>query len=176
MRVPRFGVILPPSEEPGGIAMDTVGAILRAGDGCSFPAKPFDVRVKVEAAETGDAFSLNENLLEPGLWPGPAPHTHPRSSETFCVLDSELEMLVGEEKIQAGTGTCVHVRPGVVHSFANHGTRPVRFLQILSPGSLLKMIEEVGAVLAASAGKPDPAKLAGTFAKHDFHVVERAHA
>jgi len=147
MRVPRFGVILPPSEEPGGIAMDTVGAILRAGDGCSFPAKPFDVRVKVEAAETGDAFSLNENLLEPGLWPGPAPHTHRRSSETFYVLDGEPEMLLGEGKIQAGAGTRVPVRP-----------------------------EEVGAVLAASAGEPDPAKLAGTFAKHDFHVGEQAHA
>ncbi len=156
--------------------MDRDGAVLRAGEGRSFPAKPFEVRVKVEAAETGDAFSLTEYVLEPGLWPGPAPHTHRRSSETFYVLDGELEMLVGEGKIQAGAGTCVHVRPEVVHSFANHGTRPVRFVQILSPGSLLKMIEEVSAVLAASAGKPDPAKLAATFAKHDFHVVEQAHA
>ncbi len=107
--------------------MDRDGAVLRAGEGRSFPVKPFDVRVKVEAAETGDAFSLTEYVLEPGLWPGPAPHIHRRSSETFYVLDGELE-------------------------------------------------KEVGAVLAASAGKPDPAKLAVTFAKHDFRVVERARA
>ncbi len=41
--------------------MDTVGAVLRAGEGRSFPAKPFEVRVMVGAAETSDAFS---NVVE----------------------------------------------------------------------------------------------------------------
>ena len=46
----------------------------------------------------------------------------------FYVLDGILTMRLGDETQQLGPGTFVCVPPGVVHTFANHGDRPVRFL------------------------------------------------
>jgi hypothetical protein len=63
----------------------------------------------------------------------------------------------------------VHVPPGAVHTFSNPGPDRVRFAQIVCPGSLLTMIEEIVGLL--QAGVQDPAKIAAVFRRHDSEVV-----
>ncbi len=100
------------------------------------------MRVKVESAETGGAFAFIEYTLPVNVWEGPAPHVHHAGSEMFYVLEGTLQMLVGDESVAVAAGTCVHVPSGAVHAFANPGLSAVRFLQIVSPGSMLTMIED----------------------------------
>jgi glyoxylate utilization-related uncharacterized protein len=72
------------------------------------------------------------------------PHIHHREDEAFWVLEGELEILVGEDRFKAGTGTFVHLPKGVLHSYRNVGSTPARFLTLLVPAGLEKYFEEVG--------------------------------
>lgn len=142
--------------------------VLADGEGRVIPAA-VDLHVKVESAETGAAFALCEYVMPPGGYKGPPPHIHRSGSETFYVLDGTLEMLTGTETIKATAGACVHVPAGAVHTFTNPGPGAVRFLQIVSPGSLLTMIEEVSALI--HAGVEDQDEIAAAFRRHDTEVV-----
>lgn len=143
--------------------------VLHPGEGRVVPAGPFDMRIKVESAETGGAFAFGEYVMQPNVWEGPAPHIHHSGSETFYVLEGTLEMLIGKETVKATAGTCVHVPAGAVHKFSNPGPGAVRFSQIVSPGSLLTMIEEISALL--QAGVQDRDQIAAVFRRHDTEVV-----
>lgn len=85
------------------------------------------------------------------------------------MLEGTLEMLVGTETVRATAGTCVHVPAGSVHKFSNPGPGAVRFSQIVSPGSLLTMIEEISALL--QAGIQDRDQIAAVFWRHNTEVV-----
>jgi mannose-6-phosphate isomerase-like protein (cupin superfamily) len=147
------------------------GRVLAAGHGRAVRAGPFDMRVKVESAETGGAFAFIEYTLPANVWEGPAPHIHHAGSETFYVLEGTLQMLVGDKSVAVTAGTCVHVPSGAVHAFSNPGPGAVRLLQIVSPGSLLTMIEEIVALL--EAGIQDRAQIAAVFRRHESEVVAR---
>ncbi len=143
--------------------------LLAAGEGRAIPSGSLELRVKVESAETGAAFALSEYVMPPTGWKGPAPHVHRSGSETFYVVDGTLEMLAGAKTIKAVAGTCVHVPAGAVHTFSNPGPGPVRFLQIVSPGSLLTMIEEVSTLVDADIQERD--QIAAVFRRHDTEVL-----
>ena len=145
------------------------GRVLGPGEGRAVPGGPLETVVKVESAETGGAFAFIEYAMLPSAWDGPEPHIHNSGSETFFVLEGTLQMLVGDQTIAATPGTCVHVPPGAVHTFSNPGPDRVRFAQIVCPGSLLTMIEEIVGLL--QAGVQDPAKIAAVFRRHDSEVV-----
>jgi quercetin dioxygenase-like cupin family protein len=64
---------------------------------------------------------------------GAGPHIHKRHSDSFYVLEGELEFNVGDETHRAGPGGFVSVPPGIVHAFTNPGPGPVRFLNAHTP-------------------------------------------
>jgi mannose-6-phosphate isomerase-like protein (cupin superfamily) len=64
---------------------------------------------------------------------GPPPHSHAAEDDAFYVLEGELTLLLGDDELVAGAGTFVLVPPGVTHTFANRGERPVRMLDIHAP-------------------------------------------
>ena len=70
-----------------------------------------------------------------GAYEGPDPHTHEDHTDSFYVLEGELELTLGEETFLAGPGTFVAAPPGVRHGFKlpAHGRR-VRFLNMHAPG------------------------------------------
>src|SRR5690242_13625279 len=65
---------------------------------------------------------------------GAGPHFHRQHVDSFYVLDGELELTVGGERIRARPGTLVAVPPEVVHSFDHESPEPVRFINIHAPG------------------------------------------
>ncbi len=70
--------------------------------------------------------------LAPGLQ-GPAAHIHDDEDDAFYVLDGDLRFVVDEQEISAAAGTFVLVPPGVMHTFMNLTSRPVRMLNIHAP-------------------------------------------
>lgn len=134
------------------------------GQGRSFSVGPSRVRVKVDSLLTGDRFALIEWTIPPGA-PAPPKHVHLEGSETFYVLEGELQFPLADRVKRASAGTCLHLPPGTVHTLANAGSRPARALELFSPGTLLGLIEDVGRLL--TAGPPtDREALAELFARH----------
>ncbi len=100
------------------------------------------VTFKVSGEDTGRAYSLTDSTVPPQG--GPPPHIHHRENEAFWVLEEELDILVGENRFKAGTGSFVHLPKGILHSYRNVGTEPARFLTLMVPAGLEKFFEEVG--------------------------------
>jgi quercetin dioxygenase-like cupin family protein len=66
---------------------------------------------------------------------GPDPHTHADHTDSFYVVEGELELTLGDETFRAGPGAFVAAPPGVLHGFkVPAGSSRVRFLNIHAPG------------------------------------------
>ena len=71
-------------------------------------------------------------LFEPEF-EGVDPHTHADHTDSFYVLEGQVEFRVGDEPRIAGPGTFVAAPPGTVHGFRVAGPQPIRFLNLHAP-------------------------------------------
>ena len=149
----------------------TQGAIFHGpGEGRSFSVGADSASAKVEPDATSDAFSLVEYSAAPGV-PGPPLHVHRVVSETFYVLDGEVEFRAEGKSRKLVRGSVAFVPPGVVHTFSNVGDGVARWVGIFSPGRFVRIIEAIGEAFPAEGGPPDEAKLMSAFAEWDTEVV-----
>jgi quercetin dioxygenase-like cupin family protein len=88
--------------------------------------------MKATAATTGGAYGLIEIEIPPGF--GPPLHIHHREDEAFYVLDGELTVRCGDNTYTARGGSYAFLPRDVPHAFVVEGDRPVRMLNITSPG------------------------------------------
>ena len=65
------------------------------------------ITVKVASEDTDGAFAIVEESTPPQG--GPPPHFHQQQGEALYVLEGEVEVLVGERTIRAGTGSCAYI-------------------------------------------------------------------
>jgi quercetin dioxygenase-like cupin family protein len=104
--------------------------------------------------------SLIEFTVEPG---GSVDlHLHKRQSDSFYVLEGELELQVGERTVVAPEGSYVLAPPEVVHRFRNTGDARARVLNIHAPGGFVEYRRELEALRDAGV-EPDDA----FFEQHD---------
>jgi quercetin dioxygenase-like cupin family protein len=73
-----------------------------------------------------------ELTFQPGF-EGVDAHSHPDHTDTFYVLEGEVEFLVEGEWRRCGPGTFLSVPPGVEHGFRLANDRPIRLLNIHAP-------------------------------------------
>jgi quercetin dioxygenase-like cupin family protein len=66
-------------------------------------------------------------------WEGVDPHVHSDHTDSFYVLEGEVEFLVDGEWRRGGPGTYVSVPPGVEHGFRNPGPGRIRVLNVHAP-------------------------------------------
>ena len=71
-------------------------------------------------------------LAFPADFEGVDPHTHPDHTDSFYVLEGEVEFLQDGEWHRAGPGTFLSVPPNVEHGFRPAGTA-VRLLNFHTP-------------------------------------------
>jgi|SRR4051794_36821639 quercetin dioxygenase-like cupin family protein len=69
-----------------------------------------------------------------GPFDGPAPHTHDDHTDSFYVLEGEVDFLVEGAWIRGGPGMFVAAPPGVEHGFTKRDEGTARFLNIHAPG------------------------------------------
>ncbi len=124
--------------------------------------------MKATAETTGGAFSMSEGMFPAGM-AGPPPHAHGHTTDTFYVLEGTLHVTVGDREIDAPAGSYVLVPPGVVHTFANTSDKPVRFLNINSPGGWENYLRDLADAMG-SGTMPGSPEFAQIFAKYDFVV------
>jgi mannose-6-phosphate isomerase-like protein (cupin superfamily) len=111
--------------------LDEAQAILLGpGEGERLPGKRRELRVKYEGGE----FDVLEFWCEQGFGPI-EPHVHEDHTDSFFVLEGEVEFTIGDETVRAGPGTWLAAPPGVRHGFSIPGPDGARFLNIHAPGT-----------------------------------------
>ena len=85
--------------------------------------------------------SLLEFQVRPGG--GVQPHIHKRHSDSFYVLEGEVEFHVGDEVVHGAPGAYVLAPPGVVHFFRNMSDKPARILNLHTPGGFVEYRREL---------------------------------
>jgi quercetin dioxygenase-like cupin family protein len=109
--------------------------------------------------------SLIEGTIEPGG--GVSPHFHKGHSDSFYVLEGEVEFHVGDEVVTAKPGAYVLAPPGVVHYFRNTSGERAKVLNLHTPGGFVEYRRELLA-LHEQGIEPDRA----FFERHDVFDVD----
>jgi mannose-6-phosphate isomerase-like protein (cupin superfamily) len=107
--------------------------ILPPGGGRAYELGPMRGVFKADGPETGDRYCVSEWAVEPGA-PGPGPHRHEANEEVFLVTAGTMWFLVGDEWIEAPTGTFLRIPAGVTHDFENRGDGPAVAFNVFIPG------------------------------------------
>lgn len=69
---------------------------------------------------------FNDNLVEPGK--SIEPHEHSDIEEVYYILGGVGKIQVGSEEREVSEGDAIYIPPGELHSLANTGTHPLRFI------------------------------------------------
>jgi mannose-6-phosphate isomerase-like protein (cupin superfamily) len=106
--------------------------ILAPGQGNHLQIGNSEVIFKAVGSDTHGHLGLFENIIQPG---GTAPvlHIHRQMEELFYVVEGEVEIQVGTQKVQGQPGAFVLVPRGTPHTFANTGKTPAKLLIMFCP-------------------------------------------
>lgn len=92
------------------------------------------------------------------------PHVHLESDEAFCVLNGQLEVLVGTGRRVLEAGDFVVVPAGTTHTFATVGDTPVSLLAIMTP--------EVDALVESLHAAGSDEERSGLWARYRSAIVK----
>jgi mannose-6-phosphate isomerase-like protein (cupin superfamily) len=110
-------------------------------------------------ADTGGAYALLHYVAGPGV--GAAFHTHWHEDEAFYILSGTLQVVLGEQTINASPGQYIQIPKGQRHAFRNATAEPMTALMLLSPAGLEQFFVDLAALSASSpTGQPDAAEVA----------------
>ena len=87
-----------------------------------------------ESADTNGEYTKVMVELVPQA-KGVPTHYHTRITEEFEVLEGEMFIRAGKEKLSLKTGEKAFVPTGMLHSFRNNTDQPVKFTVEIRPGS-----------------------------------------
>ncbi len=131
------------------------------------------ITVKLASEDTGGVYALVEEITPPQG--GPPPHANRDEDVALYVMEGEVEFLLGEETIPAGTGSCVYAPRGTLHTFKNVGTSPSRVLVFFSPGGFEKFFLEAGEPAPEGSsppeGEPDVGRLVEIGQKYGLEIL-----
>jgi quercetin dioxygenase-like cupin family protein len=148
--------------------MGAEGAIvLGVGDGESFQIGPNRVTLKAGGEDTGGAYALLEYTLAPEFG-GTPPHRH-AASESFLVVDGEIDVWIADRWIRGRPGALFLVPGRLPHTMRNGGPDPARVF-IVGPPTAPAYLRDLASVFSAD-GVADPDRLNEVFARHG---IERA--
>lgn len=131
------------------------------------------VTVKTRGAETGGRFSQVE--VDDPRGSAPPLHIHHQEDETFYVLDGELTLFAGADRIDAGAGDFVFVPSGITHTYLVRSER-ARMLITFSPAGFEDAFVELGVPAdgpepPSEAVTPGPDEMARAFAPYGCEIV-----
>jgi len=90
----------------------------------------FGAIFKIPGDSSEGRFSIVEHPIDPGRMVHP--HVHAHEDEFSYILEGEIGARVGDEVLQATTGSYVFKPRGLPHTFWNATTQPARLLELIS--------------------------------------------
>lgn len=124
--------------------------------------------VHLRGEDTGGKYALFTSVSQPGG--GPPPHYHLNEDELFMVIEGQAEFFSKGAWHAAPVGTAVFTPRGVVHTFRNAGTTPLKLLVQTSPAGFEHFFAKCAAEFK-KPGPPDMNTLVGIAAEHGIHFV-----
>jgi quercetin dioxygenase-like cupin family protein len=131
------------------------------------------ITVKAGAEETGNAFSQFE-VNDPR---GSAPplHVHHNDDEAFYVLDGEVTVLVGDERIDLGAGDFCFAPRGIQHTWIVRSEH-ARMLVTITPSGTEQLFVSLGTPVAGTEQPTEPAmppmpEVARLFGAHGVEIL-----
>jgi quercetin dioxygenase-like cupin family protein len=91
----------------------------------------FETKTLLRSEQSGGHVAIVENRIGPH-WPGPPLHRHD-FDEAFYVLEGELTFQVEDEIVTRRAGELAFAPRNVVHTLANHGDAPARYVLVITP-------------------------------------------
>ena len=107
--------------------------------------------VKIGAAETGDSFSQFETIDPRGT--ATPTHVHHNEDESFYVLEGDVCLFVGGERIDLSTGDFAFAPRGIPHAYVVASER-ARVFTTLCPGGLEEALVASGVPVTGNE-RPD---------------------
>lgn len=92
-------------------------------------------------------------------------HVHHHDDEAWYVLEGFLGVQVGDNKVEARTGSAVFVPRGAPHTYWNAGTGLLRYLLVMT-SNIYQLIREIHATTDRS-----PAAMRDIFRRHDSELL-----
>lgn len=101
--------------------------------GRTYPCGPMTAVFKADGEETDSRYSVSEWWVEAHRV-GVEPHSHDANDEIFYVIGGTMTFHVGDEIIDAPTGSFVRIPAGVMHGFENRTASRAGVLNVFIPG------------------------------------------
>ncbi len=99
-------------------------------DNINFPGS--DVFHRATSQATGGVFSVVELVTQPNQ--GVQVHVHEHEDELVYVVEGDIEVTLGDQKMTATEGILALLPRGIPHGFTNIGDKPSRVLDVILPG------------------------------------------
>ena len=114
-------------------------------DGRTVSLGGFEAIFKISGDFNEGRFSIVEHPIDPGRIVHP--HMHAHEDEFSYILEGEIGARIGDELLQATTGSYVSKPRGIPHTFWNPTTKPARLLELISPAGFEKYFTELAELL-----------------------------
>jgi quercetin dioxygenase-like cupin family protein len=144
-------------------------AVVVAGQGRVLHAFGDEVRLHLTGKETGGLQTLWTEITPPGG--GPPPHYHLNEDETFFVQEGRVAFFKDGGWTEVAPGTAAFMPRGVVHTFKNVGSTPLRMLISTSPSGFEDFFGRCAAEFSKPGG-PAMERIVGIAAEHGIHFVQ----
>ena len=118
----------------------------------------FGAIFKISGDFSEGRFSIVEHPIDPGRIVHP--HVHAHEDEFSYNLEGEIGARVGDEVVQATTGSYVFKPRALPHTFWNATTQPARLLELISPAGFEQYFAELADLLRAGGDVDQITKLA----------------
>jgi len=129
-------------------------------------------RIVATAHDTGGAFGLMEQWASRGF--SPPLHVHHREASALILLDGDIEVRRGDEKVTASAGDCVMLPRDVPHSFVVTSAS-ARFLELVVPGGFEQFHVDASDPAPAAElpppSAPDVPRLVAASAAYDADIL-----
>lgn len=142
------------ASQKGSSIPDMKAKVIRSPEGKKVNVIGDNVTFKLTGEDTQDQFTLIQEYNDPGT--GIPLHVHEREDEVFKVLEGEVEITVGDQKMILSAGDVGFAPRGIPHAWKVVGTQKARVDVSIFPAGIEGMFLELSDL---PAGPPDLAKV-----------------
>jgi mannose-6-phosphate isomerase-like protein (cupin superfamily) len=126
---------------------------IQPSEGERFDFGTLGVVWKIEGGESEGRFSVVEHPIPARTLAAPL-HFHRHEDEYSFVLEGTMGGLLGEQVVEAGSGSWVFKPRGEWHTFWNAADSPCRIIELISPAGFENYFRELADVFRQAAGGP----------------------
>ncbi len=125
------------------------------------------ITVLVTSEDVGGAYSIVEEIDEPGV--GSPPHANTRETLAITVVEGDLEVRLPGRSVKLGPGESISLPREGRHSTRNVGSAPSRTLFTFVPGGFERFFVEVAAL--GEGGAQDLDRVAEIAAAYGMEIA-----